>query len=216
MVSDKQLSQKDYDSYMAFFKVVIEDRKSKKVIEENPSIIHKKDNNGYTVLHEAAYMGYCTTVEAILDKLDTMHDTASINIDVENYIGRTPLHEAARKGHGNVVQLLLDRGANPNPANYYYTPLHLAIKGEHGDVTQVLREYGGRNASELRGPSPKDIDEKKLSDSKAMTDIRIKQVAKNLKEHADSETSEKDVDTMSPSSNPRNATIKSEERSTSR
>ena len=70
------------------------------------SINEKREEDGYTALHNAAIIGNPSCVQLLLD------NGADPNIQDNN--GRTPLHDAIQQELGDVIRLLLDRGADPN------------------------------------------------------------------------------------------------------
>ena len=74
-----------------------------RLVQTDHSLIHRKDNAGYTALHVAALQGHSEIVRFLIDK------GAKVNVAANN--GDTPLHDAAENDHGTLVQFLLARGA---------------------------------------------------------------------------------------------------------
>ncbi len=66
--------------------------------------IQIKDNQGFTALHWAAWSGFPTIAEKLID--------SGLQIDQTENNGYTPLALAAMRGHNEVVAMLLKRGAN--------------------------------------------------------------------------------------------------------
>ncbi len=65
------------------------------------------DNDGRTILHEAASGGHLRAVQYILKLKDLWHSQ-------QDYRGGTALHEAVTLGHMDVVKQLLFIGCDPN------------------------------------------------------------------------------------------------------
>jgi ankyrin repeat protein len=74
----------------------------KSLPKDNPDLISRKDDFGYTPLHWAAMYGCKDVAELLLTK------GAEVNAKDED--GETPLHWAARHGHKDVVELLRRHG----------------------------------------------------------------------------------------------------------
>ena len=81
--------------------------------------ITRKNNDGDTPLHLAAWYGNLDRVKELLNK--------SADVRVKNLNGKTPLHYAVQQGHLEIVQLLVFQGADVNAKdNFGDTPLHMA------------------------------------------------------------------------------------------
>ena len=63
-----------------------------------------------TSLHQAAYEGSRSDVEALLNQGADIHATANIAVDGHRWEGVTPLHMATLNPDMAVAELLLDRG----------------------------------------------------------------------------------------------------------
>ena len=63
-----------------------------------------------TSLHQAAYEGSRSDVEALLNQGADIHATANIAVDGHRWEGVTPLHMATPNPDMAVAELLLDRG----------------------------------------------------------------------------------------------------------
>jgi ankyrin repeat protein/beta-lactamase regulating signal transducer with metallopeptidase domain len=85
----------------------------------NGGNVDKKDPQGQTPLHYAAWIGRKDVAEVLIAK--------GANINERDVSGQTPLHCAATFGSNFVPELLLSKGANINARdNKGNTPLHLA------------------------------------------------------------------------------------------
>jgi len=139
--------------------------------------INAKDENGWTLLHEAAYEGDTEFVEMLLAKgadVNVTNDAGltplyyavkennvttelllakGADVEVRNVSGQTVLHTAAEAGNTDVVRMLLAKGADVNATDKHgFTPLHLAVgKGSSG-VAEVLLANGAQvNAKDKNG-----------------------------------------------------------------
>ena len=106
-------------------------------------------SSGRTPLHDAAFDGDVSEVEALLAK--------GADVNAKDY-GWTPLHEAARYGHVAVVKVLLSKGAEVNAKNQVgWTPLHMAAQMGHVAVVKELLTKGADvNAKNQVGETPLD------------------------------------------------------------
>ena len=80
-------------------------------IENNPSLINKKDNLGRSLLYLASRNGYIDICNYLLQKGAKLNETQNT--------GSTPLHGASYYGNELVVQLLLQYGANTKIKNNF-------------------------------------------------------------------------------------------------
>jgi ankyrin repeat protein len=122
--------------------------KVKLLLKDNPELVSRRDDKGYTLLHEAAAKGDKDVVEWLIAK------GAKVNAKAES--GWRPLHEAAQFGNKDTVKLLLDRGANVNAIDKGgETPLHWAAGGGHKDVVKLLLDRGANvNYKDKGGMTP--------------------------------------------------------------
>ncbi|MDO4410656.1 MAG: ankyrin repeat domain-containing protein [Akkermansia sp.] len=79
------------------------------LLKDNRVEINKKDNDGWTALHWAAWSG--------LDSLSTLLIEKQADINIAENNGYTPLMLAAMRGNAPVVELLLKNGADINAVN---------------------------------------------------------------------------------------------------
>src|SRR3569623_496749 len=77
--------------------------------------IHRRDHNGATALHIAAWRGDAAVVETLLSQIPET-DRVTLIHQRNNY-GETALHYAVRRGHAAVVNTLLYGGADIHQSN---------------------------------------------------------------------------------------------------
>ena len=77
---------------------------AERLVRAGKADLEAANKDGEVPLHMAAYGGYLTIVELLLD--------SGAKVDVGNEYGETPLFYAARKGYAAVARLLLQRGAD--------------------------------------------------------------------------------------------------------
>jgi ankyrin repeat protein len=142
------------------------------LIRDSPDLINRRDQNGYTPLHQAALRGQAAVTEFLIKNL--------ADLNARSASGDTPLHLAAQSGHRRVVELLLrgwTRLADPatlealpseavealkrsgadvdardalarnasysrNASDLASTPLHLAVRNGYRSVVEVLLAHG--------------------------------------------------------------------------
>ncbi|XP_051157877.1 uncharacterized protein LOC127279521 [Leptopilina boulardi] len=94
-----------------------------KIYLNNGGNIEDKDDNCYTLLHQAIKYNLKDVVLFLLDK--------ESNINAVSKLGETPLHLAAKERNKEITLLLLEKGLNVNATtNTGCTPLHLAADYE--------------------------------------------------------------------------------------
>uniref|UniRef100_A0A1B6MCV6 Uncharacterized protein n=2 Tax=Graphocephala atropunctata TaxID=36148 RepID=A0A1B6MCV6_9HEMI len=90
-----------------------------KLINENPSIVHVRDKDGYTPLHRASYNDHVDAVEMLIQN--------GANIAAKTEDGWQPLHSACKWNNVKCAAKLLAYGADVNAlSDGDLTPLHLA------------------------------------------------------------------------------------------
>ncbi len=140
----------------------------KDILENNPSKIHAKDEDGYTALHWAAIRAHWDIAKYLIEKgadLNVVggdggtqinwavhHDNVDIvkilidkgaRLNIRNQWGMTELHTAIWRGNIHVVEYLLDHGSNPNiKTNEGWTAMHYAYRSGHDNVIALLKQRG--------------------------------------------------------------------------
>lgn len=90
-----------------------------RLLTADPSLVHCRDEDGYTPLHRAAYSGHVEVVSVLI--------AAGSKVNARTIDGWTPLHSACRWSRVAVASFLLRHGAELNAqTNGGLTPLHLA------------------------------------------------------------------------------------------
>jgi len=105
-----------------------------RLLDIKPALVDFADEDGYTAMHRAAYMGRADIVEALLARGANLHA-----VTFEE--GWTPLHSACHWGQADVVIALLAAGADVNAlSSGGNTPLHTSASSgpKAKPVLQVL------------------------------------------------------------------------------
>jgi hypothetical protein len=141
-----------------------------KVLRDDPGATKALPQNGWSLLHVAAYAGNVANTELLIRSgadvnlraktrfrntplqtalLSGQYATAKLLLDhgadalVRQSKGFTPMHEAALLGRADLVELLLLSGAEINSmADNGETPLASAIRGHHDAVAALMRSKG--------------------------------------------------------------------------
>jgi TonB family protein len=131
--------------------------KVKAMLKDNPKLVSRKDDYGYTPLYLAVQWGNKEMAELLLA------NGADINArsGSRSQLGMgadTPLHEAVTNGRKEMVEFLLAHGADVNAEDDFgYTPLHLAAEKGHRDVLEMqLANKAEINAKSIMGITPLD------------------------------------------------------------
>jgi cytohesin len=97
-----------------------------------------EDNDGWTLLHWAAFFGRVEIVRMLID--------AGADLNVQDEYGRSPLIWSAYYDNiEEIARVLIDGGADVNiQDNYGWTPLHMATKWENVEMVQILVNAGAR------------------------------------------------------------------------
>ncbi|XP_054277898.1 ankyrin repeat domain-containing protein 49 [Macrosteles quadrilineatus] len=104
----------------------------KRLVKENPSIVHVRDQDGYTALHRACYNNHVETVELLIQ--------SGANIAAKTDCGWQPLHSACKWNNAECAAKLLAYGADVNAlTDGDLTPLHTAASNSYArDCLELL------------------------------------------------------------------------------
>ncbi|MFH0761244.1 MAG: ankyrin repeat domain-containing protein [Bacteroidota bacterium] len=109
--------------------------KVKSLVENDPLVVHSKDDAGNTPLHHAAISGTFEMAEFLISK--------EADINAQNAQLNTPLHEAIQSRNESICKLLIERGASIEIVNIgKQTPLHRAASSNQRSITDMLIARG--------------------------------------------------------------------------
>jgi len=140
----------------------------KNILENDPSKLDVKNEDGYTALHWACMRAHWDVVKYLIEKgadLNVVggdggtqinwavhHDNVDIikiliekgaKLNIRNQWGMTELHTAIWRGNIHVVGYLLDHGSDPNiKTNEGWTSMHYAYRSGHDNVIALLKKRG--------------------------------------------------------------------------
>ena len=107
----------------------------KALIEKEPDLINKRDDQGWTPLHHASFRGHNEVVKFLI--------TSGAEINALDNFRSTPLHRAALRGHMKITGLLVENSADINKISTFgSTPLAFAVRGNQKEVTEYLISKG--------------------------------------------------------------------------
>ncbi|BES92832.1 unnamed protein product [Nesidiocoris tenuis] len=125
----------------------------RKLVEQNPALVHAKDKDGYTPLHRACYNDHVDIAKYLLMN--------GARHDAETLVQWQPLHSACCWNSLKCAATLIAFGADVNAKSAGgITPLHLAAKILQGkDLIQLLLSQPEIKAKELDkgNDTPQDI-----------------------------------------------------------
>jgi uncharacterized protein len=102
----------------------------KAALKANPGLLNTYSEDGWTVLHLAAFFGQRACVEHLLEEGGDVKATS------HNGLRNRPLHAAAARNHTDVCRVLLAHGSEPDATQHGgYTALHSAA--QHGNEALV-------------------------------------------------------------------------------
>ena len=136
-----------------------------KLLLQSGSVVHSKNNEADSVLHQAARVGNEPVARVLLgierseygtEKGPGLSKKPMLPVDIENLYDETPLHLAARAGQGDFVQMLLDQGADPdNESGKSQTPLLAGAEAGQEDACARLIKWGAAiNFEDNEGACP--------------------------------------------------------------
>jgi hypothetical protein len=154
----------------------------KNILENDPTKLDAKDEDGYTALHWACMRAHWDITKYLIEKgadLNVIggdsgtqinwavhHDNVAIiktliengaKLNIRNQWGMTELHTAIWRGNIHVVEYLLDHGSDPNiKTNEGWTAMHYAYRSGHDNVIAMLKKRGmSMDAKDNMGRAPK-------------------------------------------------------------
>ena len=119
--------------------------KINKLLDKDPGLINRGDENGVTPLHWAAIRGRKIAVELLIAR--------GADVNAKKKGGSTPLHWASTV---KISEILIKKGADVNAKNQYDgTPLHWAIHTNNPDKMMLLLSKGANvDAKDNKGRTP--------------------------------------------------------------
>lgn len=174
---------------------------AEKLLAEDPSLAHAKDQAGMSMLLLAAYHQAKPLVELLLmkgarpnlweasavgrlDRVRELLNAGAATLNAHSHDGWTPLHLAAHFGQNAVVAYLLSKGAAVDARSTNAlgnTPLHAAVAGGQRTAVALLLQHGadvhatylnGYTALHVAAASADDASARLLLSSKARLDAR--------------------------------------------
>jgi ankyrin repeat protein len=120
----------------------------KKILEQNPMLVHIQDDRGWTALHAAAANDRTDVIKILISN--------HAKINTANKQGYTPLHLAISKCFQAAVSLLLTLGADANKSCIYgASPLYNAILNGSELLVKLLLSAGANiNQPDNSGLTP--------------------------------------------------------------
>jgi ankyrin repeat protein len=115
------------------------------LLDRNPNLVFRKNRDGSTALHSAAFHDCLEIAELLLNR--------NADVNAKNSEGVTPLHYAASYGHKDIAELLLSNKADVNIGDGMgRTPLYDAAgSGRIEEVSILLAAKADVNARTLGG-----------------------------------------------------------------
>ena len=133
-------------------------------------IFISREEDGWTLLHWAAFNGHLEVVRVLIHEfkanvnardffgrspfyvaagrghlkiVEALSSVRAIDMNLTDLLDSTPLHESAKNGWFEAARALVGFGANVNAKDIYgATPLHYAAKRRHLDTVKILVEDG--------------------------------------------------------------------------
>lgn len=120
----------------------------KRIIRDSPDLLHTRNKNGNTRLHDAVEKRQVKVVEFLIAQ--------GLDLTARNLYGLTPLHLSAQEGFKSGVELLLAKGADVmSTYRGGLTPLHLSAERGHLAITELLLDQSAdANAASRYGETP--------------------------------------------------------------
>lgn len=120
----------------------------KAALDLSGGAIDYTDENGRTLLHEAAQAGSERIVAMLLER--------GANVSVKGDWKETALFDAVRSGNADIVRMLIERNVDITARNIRgMTPLHAAARVGHAEIVDILARAGADvDAADARGWRP--------------------------------------------------------------
>ncbi|KAF0708199.1 hypothetical protein As57867_006404, partial [Aphanomyces stellatus] len=99
--------------------------------------VHRRLDNGFTLLHAASDKGHLQATELLLDYIDVNARATS-----ERFMGRTPLEAACKMGHAAIVRRLIQAGADVNLPSQRTSALGMACQESYIEIVRILLDAG--------------------------------------------------------------------------
>ena len=115
---------------------------AERLVRAGKADLEPANKDGEVPLHLAAYGGYLTIVELLLD--------SGASVDIGNGYGETPLFYAARRGYAAVARLLMQRGADVDKTSRFGDTALDDCKGERMKKV-IVQQAAGDVACALNG-----------------------------------------------------------------
>jgi ankyrin repeat protein len=112
----------------------------RRLLEEDPDLVHAWSDDGFTPLHYAAFFGHEPAARLLIEY---GADLEAVSTNEEFAPQARPLHSAVAGRTAGVARLLVEAGADVNAQQHGgYTPLMGAEQNGDRGLTEYLRAHG--------------------------------------------------------------------------